>query len=250
MRPNSTTAGHEEDRRRRPSSLTGALWTERSARRHPSYLLQRLHAVPDGERTNTLTHALAAIAFALLGAGLTYRSWAGSRIDLAIGLAIFTASLVLLYTASALYHAEANQTRKSVLRILDHCSIYILIAGSYAPFAIDLGGAWGFALLVWVWLLAVAGTLLRILATVEWRWLSVTMYLAMGWSALLAAEPFFSHFSHEVTSMLVLGGVVYTLGIPFYLLSRFRYMHAVWHLFVILGSTLHFVAAASLVAGV
>lgn len=248
MRPNSITAGREGDRRRRPNSLTSALWTDRSARRQRSFLLQRLHAVPNGERTNTLTHALAAIAFALLGGGLTYHSWTVFRIDLAIGLAIFTGSLVLLYTASALYHAEANPARKATLRILDHCSIYILIAGSYAPFAIDLGGAWGFALLAWIWLLAVAGTLLRILATVEWRWLSVTMYLAMGWSVLLAAEPFFSHFNHKITLMLVLGGVAYTIGIPFYMLSRFRYMHAVWHLFAILGSTFHLVAAASLLA--
>lgn len=232
--------------RRRQNSLTVALWTDSSARRDRARVFESVQRMPPEERANALTHALAAMAFAVVGCGLLVVHWHATPPAHLAAMAVFACSLVLLYVASALYHAESDPAHKARLRTLDHCAIYILIAGSYTPFAIDLGDRWGAALLAAIWMLAALGTTLKMRGLLKSRWGSLLIYVLMGWSVLVVARPFLAHFDGDVLRMLLMGGIAYTLGTPFYALSRYRYMHAVWHLFVILGSTCHLIAAAAL----
>lgn len=205
-------------------------------------------AIPPGERTNALSHAFAAVAFLLAGIALTLAGLhaAGPRVGAAV--AVFATSLVLMYAASARYHGSADPARKPRLRQWDHCCIYLLIAGSYTPFAVMLGGGWGLFLLVTVWVLAALGIAFKLRAKVRRRWVSTALYIAMGWLVVVAAEPMLAHFPSRTMTWLLLGGIAYTAGTPFYMFSRVRWLHPAWHGFVILGSACHFIAVASALA--
>lgn len=158
-------------------------------------------------------------------------------------VSIFGATLVLLYTASTLYHAIPIAAAKPVLRMLDHIAIYLLIAGTYTPFTLlALPEVWGFSLLVLIWTLAVAGSALELGLLRHRRWLAVMLYVMMGWVALVAIVPLQAHLKVGGMALLLAGGVCYTLGVPFYLCRRMPYHHATWHVFVLAGSVLHYLA--------
>jgi hemolysin III len=160
-----------------------------------------------------------------------------------VSCAVFGTTLVLLYAASTLYHALPSPRAKRVFRVLDHSAIFLLIAGTYTPLAlVALGGGWGWALFSCVWFLAVVGVLLNTLAHGRWRWLSITLYLLMGWLVVIATKPLLAALAITPLVLLVAGGLAYTLGLTFYALKRMPYGHAVWHLFVLAGSTLHYFA--------
>ena len=157
--------------------------------------------------------------------------------------AVFGATLVLCYTASTLYHAIPLVRAKRVLRILDHASIYLLIAGTYTPFCLGpLRGPWGWSLFALVWSGAVAGVLFKSFAIGRAPIASVAVYVAMGWSVVIAFGPLSRALSPEGLKLLVAGGLAYTLGLAFYAWQSLRYHHFVWHLFVLAGSVLHFFA--------
>jgi hemolysin III len=148
-----------------------------------------------------------------------------------------------MYTASTLYHAIPVVRAKRVLLVIDHSLIYFLIAGSYTPFAlITLHGPWGWGLLTFVWLLALAGVVFKIHSTGRFEKLSLTIYLLMGWAALVAIEPLVSAMQPGGLALLAAGGLTYTGGVAFYVWRRLRYHHAIWHLFVLGGSVLHYLA--------
>jgi hemolysin III len=156
---------------------------------------------------------------------------------------VYGVTLILLYLASTLYHSIPSPRAKRVLRVLDHSAIYLLIAGTYTPFTlISLRGPWGWTLFGLVWGMAILGIALKIAAIGRFRWLSMVLYLGMGWLVLIALEPLRLAVAHAGVMLLFLGGISYTLGTIFYGWRRFPYHHAVWHAFVLAGSVLHFFA--------
>jgi hemolysin III len=160
-----------------------------------------------------------------------------------VGCSIFGVTLVLLYTASTLYHSIPQPRAKAVLRVVDHCAIFLLIAGTYTPFAlVNLRGPWGWSLLGGVWAAAVSGVALRAALRRHLPALFLVLYLAMGWSALAMRGPLLDHVEPGGVALLLAGGLAYTVGVAFYLWRRLPYQHAIWHVFVLAGSTLHFFA--------
>ncbi len=157
--------------------------------------------------------------------------------------AVFGTSLVLLYTASTLYHSISVAAAKPALRALDHIAIYVLIAGTYTPFTlIALPGPWGWSLFAAVWTLALAGSALELGLLKRYHKLAVLLYVGMGWIGMIAFKPLSEHLQTGGMLLLIGGGVAYTLGVPFYLWRRLPYHHALWHVFVLAGSVLHFLA--------
>lgn len=157
--------------------------------------------------------------------------------------AVYGTSLVLLYTASTLYHSVPGEAAKRVLRTLDHLAIFLLIAGTYTPFTlIALPGAWGWGLFGTIWALALLGCALELGMLRRYRRFAVLLYVAMGWVGMVAFKPLLAHLQTGGMVLLIGGGAAYTLGVPFYLWRRLPYHHAVWHGFVLAGSVLHFLA--------
>lgn len=198
-----------------------------------------------GERLNSITHltgtVLAAIGAAVLVV-LAARTGDAWKI---VGCSIFGASLLLLYGASTLYHSVRGRA-KAVLRKIDHCAIYVLIAGTYTPFAlVTLHGPWGWTLLGLAWGLAAFGIAQEFIFGKGARRLSIVIYMLMGWMGLAAAGPLAGGLGAAGLAWLVSGGLSYTGGIAFYLFDeRVRHFHGVWHLFVLGGSAAHFIAIA------
>jgi len=198
------------------------------------------------ELVNAWTHAVGIVAGALGGAVLITLAAQQRDARLVVGTAIFTATMILLYTASTLYHWSVREHVRRRLQVLDHAAIYLLIAGTYTPFTIaGLRGGWGWSLFGTIWGLAAAGVVFKLFATGRFKRLSTSIYLAMGWLALIAAGPMLRAFSPTTLAWLVAGGITYSVGTVFYM-SRRTYMHAVWHLFVLGGSVCHAVAVATL----
>ena len=167
-----------------------------------------------------------------------------------VGVSIFGTSLVLLYSASAIYHAVASHGRKRLFRILDHVLIFVLIAGSYTPWLlVNLRGPWGWTLLAVVWGIALAGTVLKVFHLPRFDKLSTALYVAMGWLVCVALKPMVENVSPTAIAWLVAGGLCYTGGVLFYLKTGVRFAHFTWHLFVMAGSVCHFVAVVVGVLG-
>ena len=202
-----------------------------------------------GERLNGYTH-LAGALLALAGATLLV-VMASARADpwRIVSFAIYGTSLVLLFLVSTLYHSSRGRA-KDVLRKLDHCSIYLLIAGTYTPFAlVTLNGPWGWWLFGAVWGLAVIGIVQECWVARGARLASLAIYVLMGWLAVVAVVPLFDALAWNGMAWVVGGGMVYTAGIVFYLYDeRVRHFHGVWHLFVLGGSGAHYVAIFAFVA--
>lgn len=160
-----------------------------------------------------------------------------------VACSIFGATLVMMYTASTLYHAIPLPKPKRILRVLDHSLIYFLIAGSYTPFTlVTLRGPWGWGLFAFVWSLALAGVLFKIYFTGRFEKVSLAIYLLMGWAAVVAIKPLLVALDPAGLALLAAGGLTYTGGVVFYVWQRLRYHHAIWHLFVLMGSVLHYFA--------
>ncbi len=154
---------------------------------------------------------------------------------------IYGATLILLYSSSTLYHGITHEKAKRVLRKLDHAAIFLLIAGTYTPFTlVNLRGPWGWTLFGLVWGIALAGMVLELACRKRYRWLSLSLYLGLGWLVLVAIKPMLSSVETGGLLLLLAGGLCYSLGVIFYVWKRLAYHHAVWHLFVLAGSVLHF----------
>ena len=160
-----------------------------------------------------------------------------------IASAVFGSTLVLMYTASTLYHSIPLPKTRKILRVIDHSMIYFLIAGSYTPFTlITLKGAWGWGLFTFTWGLALFGVAFKVFFTGRFEKLSLAVYLAMGWAAIVAVEPLMESLPRGGLALMLAGGITYSGGVAFYLWTRVRYHHAIWHLFVLAGSVLHYFA--------
>ena len=198
------------------------------------------------ELANALTHGLAAAAALAAGAVLiTLAAIYGDGWELASAI-VFSVAMLLLYTASTLYHAIQHPAAKGRLKVFDHCAIYLLIAGTYTPFTlIGLRGPWGWGLFAAIWTLAIAGVVFKLFYTGRFKKLSTAIYIAMGWLVLVAIKPMWSSLDAWTLGWLFAGGAAYTLGTIFYHRDSVPYSHAIWHLFVILGSVCHFVSVAA-----
>ena len=191
---------------------------------------------------NSVSHgvgvALACVGFGILIvlSALYGDAWAVSS------SIVYSFSLFALYLASTLYHACPNRRVKGVLQVLDHCSIFLLIAGTYTPYTlITLRGALGWSLFAVVWGAAIVGVVLNAIDVQKYSRISMVCYVAMGWVVVLAIRPLMASLAWNGLVLLALGGVFYTVGIVFYV-SRRSYMHSIWHLFVLAGSVCHYLS--------
>ncbi len=156
---------------------------------------------------------------------------------------VFGLSLMALYAASTFYHREQNPERRARLRVLDHSSIYLLIAGTYTPFMlVTLKGPTGWTIFLICWAMALAGIVLKWFYTGKFKLLSTSMYLFMGWMILFAIKPLAENLAPQGLNWLIAGGVAYTLGAVLYSIKPMPYNHAIFHIFVLAGSTCHFIA--------
>ncbi len=195
---------------------------------------------PGEERFNAISHGAGAVLACVgLGALVSLAALYGDAWAVTAS-AVYGLSLVTLYLASTLYHASATPKIKSALQVLDHCSIFLLIAGTYTPYTlITLRGPLGWGMFALVWAAAVAGVTLNIVDMKKYSKFSLICYLAMGWVVLAALGPLIRSLEIPGVILLALGGAAYTGGVVFYKSKR-RYMHAVWHLFVLAGSVLQY----------
>jgi hemolysin III len=158
-----------------------------------------------------------------------------------VSSSVYGATLVLLYTASTLYHGIPSPRAKELLKVIDHSAIYLLIAGTYTPYTlVNLRGPWGWSLFGIIWGLAALGIILKVIRPKKWVAASLVLYVGMGWAVVLAIKPLLAVLAPGGMLLLVLGGLSYTLGVVFYVWSRLPYNHAIWHVFVLSGSVFHF----------
>ncbi len=194
------------------------------------------------EVASAVTHGLGALLS--IGAGAVLVTLAAQTRDLwtIVGASVFVGTLVLLYTASTLYHAIPFVRAKAWLKTLDHCAIFGLIAGTYTPFLIGgLRGPWGWSLLAVIWALAALGITFKLFFTGRFKVASTMVYVGMGWLIVVALGPLREALPGSTLAWMVGGGLAYTAGTAFYL-SRRRFAHAIWHGFVLAGSACHFAA--------
>lgn len=195
------------------------------------------------EFANAFTHGIGILAGAAAGAVLITLAAIYGDVWQIVSAAVFVGALVLLYTASTLYHAIQHRVAKSRLKVFDHCAIFILIAGTYTPFTlVTLKGPWGWSLFGVAWGLALLGVVFKLFFTGRYEKLSTAIYIAMGWMVIVAMKPLLDALPLQTFIWLLAGGFFYTAGTFFYHRDKMRYAHAIWHLFVLGGSVCHFVA--------
>lgn len=193
------------------------------------------------EISHSVTHGIGtALSIAGLVISLVMAAGTGDAVKI-VSFAIFGSSMIILYTASTLYHAFTHKKAKNVFRYMDHIAIFILIAGTYTPIAlILLKGAWGWTLFSTAWGLAIAGTVYQIAFLNRFKWVSISIYLAMGWLVIIAIEPLMAVMPFGLFMWILAGGLCYTLGSVFYLIDSIKFFHFIWHFFVIAGTVCHF----------
>jgi hemolysin III len=205
----------------------------------------RPRALPCGEElANTLSHCIGLIAAAIAAPILVFAAWRSGNSGLFAGTIVFGVTMFVLYFVSMLYHAWPQTRAKQTLQTLDHCAIFLLIAGTYTPFSLGpLRGVLGSTILGSIWLVAILGVILKaIRGPLHHRRLGLFLYLAMGWSALIIMRPLISNLPHGALFWLIAGGIAYTTGVLFFVNERLRYAHFIWHLFVLTGTSCHFLA--------
>jgi len=209
----------------------------------PRAFSKRMLCSPE-DLANMISHGIGLIA-ALIGAPILL--FAARNTDSGgffVGTVVFIVTMLALYLASTLYHAWPETRTKYALQLFDHCAIFLLIAGTYTPFALGpLRGPWGRTILSVIWVVAVFGIVIKaIRGTSRHRKLAMCLYLGMGWSALIILWPLILKVPPTAVFWLFAGGVFYTAGVLFFVNERLRYSHFVWHLFVLAGTSCHFLA--------
>ena len=195
------------------------------------------------EIANSISHGLGLILAIVALPILVVSAMRVGSTHFMVGASVFGARRVLLYLASTLYPSVAHHQTKRLSRLFDHSAIFLLIAGTYTPFTLGvLRGAWGWTLLVIIWALAITGIVVKALPRTRHSWISMVLYLVMGWLAVVAIKPIFQLVPVPGILLIFAGGVAYTSGLAFFAARRLRYSHFIWHLFVIAGTTFHFFA--------
>lgn len=196
------------------------------------------------EMANSLSHGLGVI-FGIVGLILLLVKAADHNADLltVISLGIYGVSIIILFLASTLYHAMPHQNVKRALKTFDHCAIYLLIAGSYTPFLlISLRTPLAVGLMVVIWAIALFGIVFKIAYVYKFKKLSLWTYLSMGWLSLIVIYQLALNIEFGGLALLAIGGIIYSLGVIFYVSKAIPFNHAIWHVFVLAGSICHFLA--------
>lgn len=193
------------------------------------------------EKLNIITHAFGLILSITAFPFLLMKSFDYEGFSKSLSLLVYGFSLIILYAASTFYHAANEPNLRRKLNILDHAAIYVLIAGSYTPFTIIvLKGTLGWFILGFTWSFAIAGIVMKLFFTGRFEKLSTILYVLMGWQIIFAMKPLSNNLSNEGVELLFYGGLFYTIGALFYSLKKIQYNHAIFHVFVVLGSFCHF----------
>lgn len=195
------------------------------------------------EKLNVLTHfigfllSVAALALLAVKSGFTGNPW------YIVSYNIFGLSLIVLYLASTLYHYAKNPKKRSKLNVFDHAAIYVLIAGTYTPYTlVTLNGTIGWVLFGIVWGAAIAGIIFKLFYFGRFNRLSTIMYVLMGWVVVIAIKPLLENLNPQGLFWLLAGGIFYTVGAVFYMREKLKFNHAIFHVFVLLGSVSHFIS--------
>ena len=190
---------------------------------------------------NATSHGLgAALATAGTAVMLVFAARSGEAVNI-VSAAIYGFSLIFLYLMSTLYHSFRKPQTKKIFQKFDHCSIFVLIVGSYAPICLSLlGGALGWTIFGINLFLAALGVAANAVNVVKWGKLSLVLYLLMGWSIITAVKPLLQLISFQGFILLLIGGLFYSIGVIFYVMKKYRFMHTIWHFFVLCGSISHY----------
>lgn len=194
------------------------------------------------EVANAVTHGIAALlSIAALVVMLWYTVTRSGDTNAIVSASIFGSAMIILYTASTLYHAVPVGRLKQILQVFDHGAIYLMIAGSYTPFClVSLKGPVGWTLCAVVWSIALFGMIFQPLLMKRADWLNCILYLVLGWCVVLVIKPLIATLATTGLWLLVAGGIVYSVGVVFYLCEKIPFNHAIWHLFVLAGTALQF----------
>jgi hemolysin III len=206
--------------------------------------LPRWTQSPGEELANTISHGIGLVAALIATPVLLLAARDAGSDGFFVGTIIFALTMLGLYLGSTLYHAWPQTRAKCVLQVFDHSAIFLLIAGTYTPFTLGpLRGVWGWTMLGLIWALAIFGVIMKVTRG-TWRHpkLGLSLYLGMGWLALIVIRPLTSAIPRLALFWLIAGGIAYTTGVLFFVNKRLRYAHFVWHLFVLFGTSCHFLA--------
>ncbi len=199
---------------------------------------------PGEERLNVYSHRLGAVLACIAGFWMLYHAAQAGSVMIFFSAAAYIISLFVMFAGSASYHYAKNPAERAKLRLLDHSAIYLLIAGTYTPLMVlMLPDRYGYSVLSAVWVLAVAGIALECLKIKPFKGFSILLYVLMGWACLSVLQKLTAAMSPAGFQYLLWGGIAYTAGVPFYVCRR-NYCHALWHVFVLAGASLHFLAIA------
>ena len=195
------------------------------------------------ELFNSISHGVGVLlSIAALVLLIVFGAKSGVGYNLAAGI-VYGISLLVLYTMSMVYHIVQGKKGKAVMRIFDHCSIFVLIAGTYTPYLlVTLDKTLGWVMFGIIWAMAVIGIILNSIDLEKFRIFSLVCYVVMGWAIIFTIKPIISARPFMGVFLLVLGGIIYTVGVIFYVLKKYKYMHSVWHLFVLGGSICHYLS--------
>jgi len=195
------------------------------------------------EIANAITHGVGALLSVIAFVVMLFKAYSLGKIPHILSSYVFGISLILLYTASTIFHAVKKGPTKLLFNVIDHSAIYVLIAGTYTPFLLVLFKGWdGWAMLATVWSLALIGIIYKLFFFKRFRTFSTIFYLAMGWLILIRFNVFIHFVPPEALNWLLFGGILYSVGVVFYLLDKVKFSHTVWHFFVLGGSACHFFA--------
>ena len=194
------------------------------------------------EIANVITHAIGVVLSVVGLAALVITSAMKGDPWQIVSFTIYGSCMLTLYLASTFYHTFQSPRVKHVLRIFDHCAIYLMIAGTYTPFALlNMRGPWGWTLFIIIWALAIGGIAYKMFFVNKYRLISVLIYILMGWLVCIAVKPMFQMIPLAGIIWIAIGGIAYTAGTAFYA-SSFAMSHMIWHLFVLAGSICHYIA--------
>ena len=198
---------------------------------------------PAEEKVNVISHAIGFILVIVYFVLLVTHATRHGDVWHIVSFSVFGAGLVILYAASTVYHSAKKPAVRSRLRIIDHISIYVLIAGTYTPFAlVTLHGTLGWVIFGTAWGLALTGIILKLFFTGRYSLISSIMYVLMGWIAFFAIKPLANNLPFEGLLWLLAGGIAYTIGAILYSIKKIRFNHAIFHVFVLIGSFCHFIS--------
>lgn len=211
---------------------------------HEELLLTKRYTLKE-EIANSISHGIGVVFSITALVLLLVYSISSSNVTATVAFSIYGASGIFLYLASTLYHSFRIEGVKRILRIFDHASIYLYIAGCYTPIALlGMEGGWRIGIIISVWLIAVGGVTFKILtykSYEKYKKYSLAIYLAMGWIAVITIKPLLANLPLSFLMYLLAGGLVYTVGTVFYAFKKIPYNHAIWHLFVLGGTVVHFI---------